>query len=59
MCFHCVCIIYGVVKTDGSQFVLWPRGMLLGSFKEEAEVLSTLFELVQVRLNVSSLTHRL
>lgn len=33
--------------------------MLLHNFKEEAEILSDLFELVQLRLNVSSLTHRL
>lgn len=29
------------------------------NFKEEAEILSALFELVQLRLNVSSITHRL
>lgn len=33
--------------------------MLLHNFKEEAEFLSALFELVQLRLNVSSLTTRL
>lgn len=33
--------------------------MLLHNFKEEAEVLSALFELFQLTLNVSSLTHRL
>lgn len=33
--------------------------MWLLNFKEEAKVLSALFELVQLRLNVSSLSHRL
>lgn len=42
------------MKTDGIQFVLWPHGMLLSNFKED--VLQSLFELVQDRLNVFSLT---